>query len=235
MEWLQPAGTDPARAVQARLDLPDPGRLALLRQSPAMVDLGPDVPEPERHLLRQSQCLAGGLCHPVRPAQPDVDQRDPVAEGEAGRVGVVQLAHPTEIELHRLRRLVGEAQVPEVPCLVVHGCGARIVAEAMAQIAMRRRVVALERLPRERQRLREAARVKALQGRACAARRGGPAVRVAFPPARRSVGELGRARGGDVVAGPLPEHGRQLQATRHRSRRPAPWRARMRCSVAGAW
>src|SRR6185436_2890126 len=76
---------------------------------------------------------------------------------------MVDLARPAHPFLDLARRLVRETQEPEIPCLIVGGRGARIMAEPKRQIAMRNRIVAIVGLRHQSERLFEVSFMKALQ------------------------------------------------------------------------
>jgi hypothetical protein len=54
MERLESAGADLARLAQARLDLVETRRRALLRQGPAQMDRAPGVPQRQDHLVGEA-------------------------------------------------------------------------------------------------------------------------------------------------------------------------------------
>ena len=95
---------------------------------------------------------------PLRPPQPEVGERK--AEGIADGVGVIDVPRPLQTLVAGAGRLIGEPQVPEVPGLVVPRRCARIVAEPIGEIPVSDRIVGIERLPHERERLAEAAGMK---------------------------------------------------------------------------
>ncbi len=154
------------------------------------MDLSPGVPQRERHFLGQPQCFSRRPFHMFRPTQPDVDERRAIAEGKPGRVGMVELASPTQIVLDRSRGLIGKTEMPEVPGLVVQSRSTRIVAKAMA----RDRDGSFHRSYREtfgrsRVTLRNGPR-RSFRGQACGARQGVDHCRVAFRQARQSAGRV---------------------------------------------
>ena len=67
MAGLEPAGTQLVRLAQARLDLVEARRRALLRQGPAEMDQRKSVPEGHRVVFGKAQRLPRGTFDLVRP------------------------------------------------------------------------------------------------------------------------------------------------------------------------
>src|ERR1700722_16344662 len=117
MERFEPTRADLLRLAQTRLNLVHAGSRILLRQCPTEMDQTKCMPEGERHLFGKAHALARSGFDPLRSAQPDIRNRNSVAQCEADRVGVNDLPSPSpaQIFLAHPSSLIGKTQVPKTP------------------------------------------------------------------------------------------------------------------------
>jgi len=136
MEGFHSACIDLPCFAQPCLDLVETSLGMTLRQCPAEVDLRPGMPERHRVLFGKLQGLARDALYPIRPTQPYVGDRAAEAHGIDGSIGMVYFSYPEQILLDGPGCLVGKAEMPEVPGLVVGRRGAGIMTELLGEIAV---------------------------------------------------------------------------------------------------
>src|SRR5262245_55344394 len=210
MEGFEPSRSDLARFVQTGLNFFDLICRVSLCEGPAEVYATPRVPLSHRHFVGQTKRLAGGRLYLLRPSQPDIYDGCAVAQAQAGRDWMIEFSHPAPIGLDRRSRLVGQAKVPEDPCLVVRCSSTGVMPKAIAKIAMDCPMVTLDRFVRECKRLLEAALKEPFQREHSPSDESRPVLGLCFGKGRKALGKFTRSCGGDMVAGPSPKDCREL-------------------------
>jgi hypothetical protein len=185
------------------------------------------MPEGERHLIGKAHTLSRSRFDLFRSTQPNVCDRNPVTQCEAGRVGVFDLPSPTQILLAHPGSLIGKAQMPKTPCLVVRGSNARIVAEAMGEIAMRDRIVVVDRFLQECERLLEVIPRGSAPARAFGVPRAAARSRLESRLMRQSSGGVLQCWCRQYSGRPIARTTPVSPTTHRRSGRPESVRARM--------
>src|SRR5262245_5584679 len=112
---------------------------------------------------------------------------------------MIEFSHPAPVGLDRRGRLVGQAKVPEDPCLVVRCSSAGIMSKAIAKIAMDCPIVTLYRFFRECERLFEAALKEPFQREHSPSNQSRPVFGLCFGKGCKALSKFTRSRGSDMV------------------------------------